>query len=256
MTLPKTSLLALTLVLAAPLASAQQSVAAAAGDPVALIVSYRARPDQRTRLRIVVASDVIPLLNGWKQQGVFASYRVLFTAFASNGPDMFLILRFTHFTDLGRWEAIEKTQPGGLPPTVAPLAEITSSEIADILNDKTSAPTTPDSQFFVLEYDVLTTPPRYTSYVQGYVVPQFDAWIKSGTLVSYSSFLNQNPPGAPWSSFILLEYKDLAGLAARETVKNSTRATLAATDPTWKKWSEDKTAIRTEKAAIPALSLP
>jgi hypothetical protein len=53
----------------------------------------------------------------------------------------------------------------------------------------------------------------------------------------------------------VLEYKDLKSLAARETVKNRARAELATTNAEWKRWSQDKTAIRTEKAAIPARAL-
>jgi hypothetical protein len=74
-------------------------------------------------------------------------------------------------------------------------------------------------------------------------------------LASFSCFVNQNPAGAPWSSFIVLEYKDLKSLAARELVKTKTREQLAVTDPIWKKWSDDKSAIRKEKTAIPVLSL-
>jgi hypothetical protein len=100
--------------------------------------------------------------------------------------------------------------------------------------------------------------PKYTSYVLGYAVPQFDAWEKAGALSSYASYINQNPAGAQWSSFILLEYKDLKALASREVIKNDARAELAVSNPSWKRWSDDKTAVRKEKAAIPvrALNLP
>jgi hypothetical protein len=107
----------------------------------------------------------------------------------------------------------------------------------------------------VLQYDVLVDMPKYTSYVQGYATPQFDEWEKAGVLSSYASYVNQNPAGAPWSSFILLEYKDLKSLAAREVVKAKARADLAASNPTWKKWSDDKTAMRKEKAAISVRAL-
>jgi hypothetical protein len=67
--------------------------------------------------------------------------------------------------------------------------------------------------------------------------------------------VNQNPAGAPWSSFIVLEYKDLSSLASREIIKNKARAELAVSNPVWKKWSDDKTAVRKEKAAIPMRAL-
>lgn len=224
--------------------------------PTALIVSYRARPGQRAQFRSVMAGEGVAQLDRWKKDGVFASYNALFTTYAADSsPDMFLVLKFNHFTDLARWQKIEETYPGGLPEKAQPLGAADVSATADIVKEDRATGSTSDSQFFILEYDVLADMPKYTSYVQGYVVPQFDAWMKAGVLVSYATFVNQNPAGAPWSSFILLEYKDLHALAAREVVKNKARADLAASDPVWKKWSDDKTAIRKEKAAIPALSL-
>jgi hypothetical protein len=237
---------------AASVAFAQAEV----NDPTALIISYRAKPEYRAKFRNTMATDGIAQLEKWKKDGVFASYVALFTTYAAETtPDMFLVVRFNHFTDLGRWQKIEQTDPGGLPEKAQVMAAVETSATADIVKEKTAAPTTQDSQFFILEYDVLTDMPKYVSYVEGYVAPQFDAWIKSGVLVSYSSFSNQNPAGASWSSFILLEYKNLAALASRESIKNKSRAELAVSDPVWKKWSDDKTAIRKEKAAIPALSL-
>jgi hypothetical protein len=135
------------------------------------------------------------------------------------------------------------------------IAAADTSGTADIVKESSTAPTTHDSQFFVLEYDVLVDMPKYTSYVLGYAVPQFDAWEKTGALSSYASYVNQNPAGAPWGSFIVLEYKDLPSLAAREVIKNKARAELAVSNPAWKKWSDDKTAVRKEKSAIPVRAL-
>src|SRR6202011_4200446 len=98
-----------------------------------------------------------------------------------------------------------------------------SSGTADIVKEDAVAPTTKDSQFFVLEYDVLVDMPKYTSYVLGYAVPQFEAWEKTGALSSFASYVNQNPAGAPWSSFIVLEYRDLKALAARGVIKKEAR---------------------------------
>jgi hypothetical protein len=245
------------LIAAATLAPALPTLAQAEGDgPTALIVTYHARPGMRASFRAVMQSDGIPRLDRWQKDGVFASYRALFTAYAADtAPDMYLIVRFNHFTDLARWQKIEMTDPGGLPAKAQALALVDTSATADIVKEDNAAPTTRDSQFFVLEYDVTVDMPKYVSYVQGYVTPQFDGWMKAGALTSYASFVNQNPAGAPWSSFILLEYKSLQALSSREVIKTDTRKKLAATDPVWKKWSDDKTAIRKEKAAIPALSL-
>ena len=250
-----------TLLLAALFVSAPQACFAQAeiDGPTALITSYRAVPESRTMFRSIMQTEGVVQFEKWKKAGVFASYQALFTTYAGNSvPDMFLVLRFNHFTDLAAWQKIEEKYPGGLPADAQLIAAADTSGTADIVRESSTLPTTPDSQFFVLEYDVLIDMPKYTSYVLGYVVPQFEAWEKAGVLSSYACYVNQNPAGAPWSSFILLEYKDLKSLAAREVIKNQARAELASSNATWKRWSDDKTAVRKEKAAIPvrALSQP
>ena len=225
--------------------------------PTALIFTYRAHPGMRAQFRAVMQAEGVRQLEQWKEQHVFASYEALFTAFAgNNAPDMFLVVRFAHFHDLAKWEALEAAYPGGLPAKAQALADVESSGTADVVQDRTStAAGGKDAQFFVLEYDVLVDSAKYESYVKGYVAPQFEKWVDAGVLASYATYVNQNPAGAPWTSFIVLEYKDLPSLAKREVVKAQARKELAASDAVWKKWSDDKTAIRKEKAAIPALNL-
>ena len=247
-----TLLIATACLATAPTAFAQADV----NGPTALITTYRALPGQRAKFRDIMRTEGVAQFEKWRQAGVFASYQALFTTYAGDSvPDMFLVVRFNHFTDLARWQRIEEDYPGGLPANAQPIATANTSATADIVKESSAHLTTRESQFFVLEYDVLVDMPKYTSYVLGYAVPQFDEWEKAGVLSSYASYVNQNPAGAPWSSFILLEYKDLPSLAAREVVKTKARADLAASNPVWKKWSDDKTAMRTEKAAIPVRAL-
>lgn len=222
-------------------------------------MSYRAKPEFRAKFRSIMQTEGVAQFEKWKKAGVFASYQALFTTYAGDSqPDMFLIVKFNHFTDLAAWQKIEETYPGGLPADAQLIATAEYSATADIVKESTIAPATSSSQFFVLEYDVLVDMPKYVSYVLGYAIPQFDAWEKTGALSSYASYVNQNPAGAPWSSFIVLEYKDLKSLASREIIKNQGRADLAISNAAWKKWSDDKTAVRKEKAAIPvrALNVP
>lgn len=249
------SLLAAAFAVATPMALAQAEV----DGPTALIISYRARHGERAKFRQIMRTEGVARFEHWRLDGNFASYQLLFTTYAGDSvPDLFLVVRFNHFTDLEHWQRIEEQFPGGLPVDAQAIASVATSATADLVKTSSVAPTTRESQFFVLEYDVLVDMPKYTNYVLGYAVPQFDAWEKMGALSSYAAYVNQNPAGAPWSSFIVLEYKDLKALAARESIKNQARAELAATNPAWKSWSDDKTAVRTEKAAIPvrALNVP
>ncbi len=245
------------LAVAAILVAAQLSIAQSeTNGPTALIATYRAKPGMRVRFRTIMRTEGVAQFERWKKAGDFASYQALFTAYADESePDMFLVLRFNHFTDLVKWQKIEETFPGGLPAQAQTIASVDTSATADIIRESSALPTTKDSQFFVLEYDVLVDSLKYSNYVLGYATPQFDEWEKAGALSSYACYVNQNPAGAPWSSFILLEYKDMASLAAREAIKDKTRTELALSNMSWKKWSEDKTAIRKEKTAIPVRAL-
>ena len=244
-------------ILMAVASAAVSAFGQADGDgPTALITTYKAKPESRVRFRGIMATEGVKQLDSWKHSGVFASYRILFSTYAADSvPDMYLVVKFNHFSDLAKWQKIEESYPGGLPPAAQAIAAPETSGTADVLKESSVGPTTPDSQFFVLQYDVLVDMPKYSSYALGYAIPQFDEWEKAGVLTSYAAYLNQNPAGAPWGSFIVLEYKDLKSLAAREVVKAQARVNLGANNPTWKKWSDDKTAIRKEKQAIPVRSL-
>ena len=227
-----------------------------ADEPAAIIISYKALAGKRIEFRRIMQTEGLSQFDHWKQAGVLASYQALFSAYAaSDTPDLFLIVRFTHFGDLARWQKIEETYPGGLVQAAQSIASADTSGTAEIVGEDTAASHSKASQFLVLEYDVTASMPRYTSYVTGYVIPQFEGWMKAGILSSFSCYTNQNPAGAAWSSFIVLEYKNLASLAARDVVKDRVRAELAASNPAWKRWSDDKTEIRKEKVTLPAVSL-
>jgi hypothetical protein len=224
----------------------------------ALIISYRAKPESRVKFLGIMKTEGTAQFERWKKKGIFASYQMLTPAYAGAGvtpPDLFVVLRFPHFTDLAAWQAIEKTIPGGLPLSAQAIAYADTSSVADIIKEDSVAPPTKSSQYFIVMYDVLISNPAYKKYAMGYVIPQFDAWMKAGILSSYAAYLNQNPPGAPWTSFIVLEYKDIDGLGQREIVKDKAREMLAATNPEWKKWSEDKSNIRKEKNGFSVVPL-
>ncbi len=237
----------------APRADGQQD----SDGPVALVFTYKAMLGKRVAFRELMATRGVAQFERWKAAGEFDSYQALFSAYAaSDNPDLFVVLRFRHFSDLGRWQAIEHRYPGGLMEAEQSLASVETSATADIVSESSHHAAISSSQYVVLEYDVTAPMPKYVSYVQGYVAPQFEGWMKAGILSAYACFTNQNPAGAAWSGLIVLQYKDLASLASREMVKDKTRAMLATSDPVWKRWSEDKSNIRKEKLTVPAVALP
>lgn len=227
--------------------------------PTALIVTYKAKPGERLRFLSLMRTEGVAQYEKWKVDGVFTDYQLLQPAFAAAGmntPDLYAILRFSHFIDLAGWQRIEKSLPGGLPQDAQNIAWADTSGTADLVKEESAAPTTKDSQFFVLTYSVSVPIPAYRKYALGYAVPQFEQWMKAGVLNSFVVFTNQNPAGAPWHSLILLEYKNIEALGRREIIKDQARDALAATNPEWKKWSEDKTNVRNEQTAVPVLLLP
>lgn len=225
-------------------------------DPVALVLTYSARPGEHNQFRNIMRGEGILRLQEKEKAGIFRSYQA-FLGSPAGGEywSLLLVLRFDRIADVARWQKIQEDNPGDLPADALPLATILRTDVADIVSERFVAPETAASQDLAIEYDVLVDSGRYRDYVRGYVVPQLDGWEKAGALTSYTIFVNRNPARAPWSSLILLRYRDLNALGDRERLKDRVRAELATTNPAWKQWSEVKSTIRREKGVLPLRSL-
>ena len=120
----------LALLVAGMCMAAAQNVFAQAevNGPTALITTYRAKPGARVKFRSIMQGEGVDQFERWKKAGVFASYQALFTSYAGDSvPDMFLVVRFNHFSDLARWQKVEETFPGGLPVDAQSLASADTS---------------------------------------------------------------------------------------------------------------------------------
>lgn len=232
---------------------------AAAENPVSLVLTYRAKPEQRVAFRAWLAGDGAAQFARWKREGVFADCLVLFTSFAATtGPDAVVVLDFAGFSDSARWMQVERTLPGGLPPAALELASVESCFYADTLAQAGAARDHSKSAYLLAIYDVAASADKYKSYVGGYIVPQMNGWLEAQALGSYRLFFNHAPLSVVWDAILLLEYQDIAALGRRDEVKAGVRVRLAETDAAWLAWSKDKGGIRTEKALIvaEALTLP
>jgi hypothetical protein len=224
--------------------------------PVTLIISYRAIPKLRASFRQYMQTTGIRQFATWKNQHVFRCDTILFSSYASDSDDMFVILSFARYTDTARWMKIETTMPGGLSPQALEMATPRTSILAEeLIHGEIPGSVAGDSVTLILPYDVTTDATHYAQYVKTYAEPQFRGWMQHGILSSYTMYENQNPAGAPWSSLLLLQYKNVAALAKRNQVKNAVRATLRQTDPAWKAMSETKTSLRKEKLGIITTSI-
>jgi len=217
--------------------------------PTSLVISYRAKPELRAKFLEYMETSGVAQFEKWKQAAVYRDYQILYSAYAAGSAwDLAVILNFDHYSDTERWQEIEKHWPGGLSPEALAMAAPQSSTLADLVAHADGKRDTSKAVYMLLRYEVLVDAGRYLKYVDGYVAPQFKGWLREGALTGYWIYVPQNP-GGPWSAFMVLEYADSQALGRREVVKNKVRAELAAGDPVWKAFSDDKTAVRKELEA-------
>src|SRR3546814_1781825 len=81
--------------------------------------------------------------------------------------------------------------------------------------------------------------------VKGYILPQFDGWMKNGALTGYEMYMNRYPVGTPWDVLFIQHYRDMDTFGRPQRVTEETRAGLRA-NPEWMAWSDKKMGIRTE----------
>jgi len=217
--------------------------------PCALVIGYKAEPQNRPALHRFLATEGVRRFEQLRQAGVFARYQLFFSTTANqNLNDLTVILQFDHFADVARWTKIETAAAGGL--AVRDHEELpvpVQSDLADNFHSAAQPGRDPAHAVCVLiPYTVAIDMDKYRRYVDGYVVPQMDGWVKHGAMSAYAIYLNQNGAGSAWDSLLVLEYNGYEGLAQREVLKAKVREDLAA-NPVWKQWSMDKSHIRNEQ---------
>ncbi len=183
----------------------------------------------------------------WRNKGVFASYKILFaTQVNEHLPDLWVILGFAKFSDIAKWQVIERDYPGGLAQEGIALGAPKTDTYANLVwQGGTPKADQSKSLYMIIPYISLMAAEKYEDFVNKYVVPQLTGWAESGLMPSYAIYLNQNPTNAPWHSLLLLEYDGIRGIALRDSLKGTIRAKLA-NDPGYKQYSEIKTTIGKE----------
>lgn len=218
----------------------------------ALVVALYAKPAERPALRQALVSEQARRLAAWREQGLLSGYRLLFTRYADAGIwDALEVLHFKDEQALARWSAVEREGAGGL--TSGELAHVSQvvTTPADAVRSDIRSPAGPHPVFLVAPYQALVPIPEYLGYLDGYTLPQFEGWMSEGVLDGFDIALSQYPADRPWSSLILLRYRDDAALARRDEITAKVRAKLAG-DPAWKAISDGKKTMRVEKAAAVA----
>ena len=241
------------LVLATSLLASRDSVAAeiaVTGGPRELLIAYRASSvADRPAFRRYLQGQGAARLERLERDGVLESYQILFNPFVQPSTwDALAVLSFNRFTDTRRWQEIERTSPGGLSAAGLRLGKPVATYSADLEWDESAADggSARDHVFYVIPY-AYSSADQYRKYVNGYVVPQVQGWIKEGVLSRYRIFMNRYPVGdpEPWDSLFVYEYRDLESFGRRDEISAKVREPLRA-DPVWKEWSDTKSSIRKE----------
>ena len=190
--------------------------------------------------------DLPRQLAAWRQAGAISGAQLLNVVAGAHSAETVppnpalgavAVVEFADEAALTRWQE-------------SPAAKLAPGVVATRVNLLSRLDVTPrDSNaaiFLIAEYDITVPPARYQEYVDGYVMPQMNAWKKSGLITSAVMFTARDRAGAPFHAILLLEHRDAATFARRDAVKDESRKQLAA-DPVWKALSDVKATIRTEK---------
>lgn len=218
--------------------------------PLSLIVTYHTSVAHRAALRAELAGPGVRQFQQWRRQGVLKDYQLLFGRYAdSDNLDAIALLTFAGPAELSRWKDIERTMPGGLTRAAQSLVDAVHSAPADLERSKRQGDTCAASVFMVIPYETMIPAPEYLKYADGYVIPQMEGWMREGVLAHYGLYVDRYSAGRPFSTMLILEYKNEAALGQREAVVAKVRAALKE-NPEWQAISDAKKHIRNEKQLV------
>ena len=215
---------------------------------VHLVLTYNCPPQNRVAFRAHMATQGVARFEAWKKSGAMQGYLILFaTSVNEQLADMWVILDFAKFADIGKWQAVERDFPGGLAPAGLALGSPKTCVYTDLpwSGGKPNADRA-QSQFMMIPYQTLVSADEYADFMNRYVEPQLKGWVKAGIMHTYGVHLEQNPTNAPWDSLLVFEYDGLRGIALRDVVKQAVRDQELKDDPGYKHFSPIKRTIRKE----------
>ena len=213
--------------------------------PKTLIIQYRADLKNRTAFRGYMTDTLAPKLRAMKAQGNLSDFRMFYSWYRQPAVwDGLVILRFPTNAAVAKWNALERTTPGGLDARGQALGDPVATYSADLSWGKNQDQLHDGEVYYVIPYEYRDAN-EYRDYVKGYVLPQFDGWIRSGALTGYELYMNRYSVGTPWDALFIQHYRDIDAFGQRQKLTAATRVTLR-DNPEWKAWSDKKAGIRTE----------
>ncbi len=216
---------------------------------------YRCAPADRPALRNYMEGRGTARLETLRAKGMLTAHKVLFSRYVnSDSWDMLILLDFASPAAAAQWSTVEKSSPAGLDPEVLKLVTSIETYTMDVVQQRLSERPVAKPVYLVLPYNVTVTPEEYVKYVADYVQPQVLGWMEEGVLAGYRALQGRDTASRPWSSILLLEYKDDTSLGERAVTTAKVRMRLQH-DPAWKAVSDKKHTIRTELPSIQADAL-
>lgn len=231
-------------------AQAAQAATTATASAPGLLIAYQVAPASRPALRKALLSGTRARLQQLKERGALADYRLLLSRHVdADGWDAMTVVTFADARQAVAWREVERTTPGGLDAAAAALTSTIRTTPVELQRSQRSDPPSPGAVVLAIPYQSLVAAGEYLAYADGYVIPQFQGWMREGVLTRFELHASTYAPGRPWSHVILLDYRDDAALAARGAVVARVRAQLK-DDPVWRAISENKSRVRDERPAV------
>jgi len=228
--------------------------------PKHLLITYHCPAASRSAFHDYMINQGVPAFQDWKRTGVVGDYYILFSWFVDSDTwDMLSILSFNQYAAVDKCRQVEHTAPGGLRREGVALCSRAITYAMDLLWQSRSqhSTSTPGATVFLIipyVYYPASSLEQYATYVSGYVIPQFDAWIRDNILVSYRIFVNRFQTGREWQAVFVLEYRDVEAFGQREKEVDKVKAQLQS-DANWKALGDRKLSVRTEKQTTTAEEL-
>src|SRR3546814_729872 len=213
--------------------------------PNTLVIHYRDARTDRTAFRAYLEKDFAAKLRAMKAKGDLADFRIFYSWYRPPAVrEGMAVLRFPSHSPVQRLNALERPAPG-LPDTTSLVLDDPFATYSADLAWSRSPDTLKVGEGYYVIPDEYKDAQQYRDYVKGYILPQFDGWMKNGALTGYEMYMNRYPVGTPWDVLFIQHYRDMESFGRRQRVTEETRAGLRA-NPEWMAWSEKKMGIRTE----------
>jgi hypothetical protein len=220
------------------------------GGSLSLVITYHTAPVNRPALRQELARFTVPQFQHWQDEGHIKSYRLLFNRFAdTDNWDAMTLLTFPSSAELAHWNQMEQAHPAGLSARALALTTAVHTAPVDLVRAGSTGDAASHAVFVVIPYKTLVSANEYLKYADGYVIPQFKGWMGEGVLSRYALYVSSFPAGRPWSTLVILEYKNEAALSARNAVVAKVRKNLQS-NAEWKAISDNKKSVRDEEQVV------